>query len=130
MTTLERLPVEAVPTTRELCRFEDCTRPRILLRTICNMHDTRIKRHGDPEFNTWTVADEVTVDQAVAGRRVMPGMTRLELRLLGLRLAERGLTVPEIARVLDVTERTVYRWRSARPVPARPAAHPTPRKVG
>ncbi|MCI3246484.1 helix-turn-helix domain-containing protein [Streptomyces spinosisporus] len=94
------------------CRIDDCTHEARTGRRICGMHRQRIWRHGDPNFTEWTVADEQDVQTIIREARPAPGLTRLERIQVAQGLTQHGLPAQEIARILDVTPRTVYRWRS------------------
>jgi hypothetical protein len=94
------------------CRIDNCTRTARTGRTLCDRHRKRIALHHDPHFNTWTVADANEVELLVRDPRPVHGLTRLERRLIALGLTERDMPADEIARILDVTPRTVYRWRA------------------
>jgi hypothetical protein len=96
------------------CRITDCTTPAAKRRAVCYRHLHRIRRHGDPHFTTWTVADDHDVQTVIQQQRPTEGMTRLERVLVAQGLTAHGLPAFEIARILGVTERTVYRWRAAR----------------
>ncbi|MET8080068.1 helix-turn-helix domain-containing protein [Streptomyces sp. NPDC005303] len=95
------------------CRIDDCTEPPRLRRRICNRHEIRIRRHGDPNFTEWSAADDSDVQMLIAEQRPAQGLTRLERVMVGRGLSAHGLPAAEVARILGVTERTVYRWRSA-----------------
>ncbi|MFE6412608.1 helix-turn-helix domain-containing protein [Streptomyces sp. NPDC057837] len=76
------------------CRIAECTKsPRY--GGLCDMHRKRIALHGDPNGVAWSVAE----------RRDRVRITR--------RMADRGCTATQIARVVGVSERTVYRYLAA-----------------
>jgi hypothetical protein len=95
------------------CRIDDCANPARPGRRICQMHRHRLARHGDPDFTEWTVADEYDVELIVREGRTVKGLTRLERVMVGRGLTARDVPANEIARILAVTPRTVYRWRAA-----------------
>lgn len=102
------------------CRIPNCPTPAER-RNICRRHHDRIRRHGDPTHHEWQTADPEEVALAATERRLLPGLTLLERRLLGQHLTQLGITAAEIARITGVTPRTVYRWRAAartQPTPA------------
>ncbi|MFJ6729438.1 helix-turn-helix domain-containing protein [Streptomyces sp. NPDC091281] len=101
------------------CNIGGCTKAARPGRRICSTHRHRLARYGDPHFTQWTVADEADVELIIAEQRPSPGLTRLERIKVGQGLSQIGLPATEIARILGVTERTVYRWRS-KPTPASP----------
>jgi hypothetical protein len=94
------------------CRIDDCTNTARPSRRLCYMHRTRIARHGDPDFTEWTVADEYDVELIVEQARPVEGLTRLERVMVARGLTTRGLPAEEIARIVGVDPRTVYRWRA------------------
>ncbi|NUS22714.1 MAG: helix-turn-helix domain-containing protein [Streptomyces sp.] len=94
------------------CRITHCTTNAIPGRRLCSKHKQRIALHGDPHFHTWTVADDHDVATIIAEQRPADGLTRLERVKVARGLDEHGLPASEIARILTVTPRTVYRWRS------------------
>lgn len=94
------------------CRITDCPTPTAKRRNVCHRHYNRIRRYGDPHFTTWTVADEHDVQTVIQQQQPAPGLTRLERILVARGLTQRDVPAEEIARILDVTPRTVYRWRA------------------
>lgn len=94
------------------CRITDCPTPAAKRRHYCYRHYHRIRRHGDPHFTTWTVADDQDVATIIREQRPTQGLTRLERVLVAQGLTNLGLPAEEIARILAVTPRTVYRWRA------------------
>jgi DNA-directed RNA polymerase specialized sigma24 family protein len=94
------------------CNIDDCHNTARPGRHICHMHRHRIARHCDPHFTQWTVADDTDVQLIIAAQRPSPGLTRLERIKVAIGFTENGLPASEIAQILGVTERTVYRWRS------------------
>ncbi len=97
---------------RRQCRITDCTTPARPGRHLCTRHKYRLARYGDPHFHTWHVADEHNVAVIVHDRRPARGLTRLERVQVARGLTAHGLPAHEIARILAVTPRTVYRWRA------------------
>lgn len=94
------------------CRINNCTHTALTGRHLCGMHKQRIARHHDPDFTQWTVADDHDVAAIIRDARPAPGLTRLERVKVARGLTGLGLPATEIARILGVTERTVYRWRT------------------
>lgn len=94
------------------CLITDCGNPPRPGRRICFKHRTRLTRHGDPHFTEWTVADDHDVAAIIREQRPAPGLTRLERVKVAHGLTGLGLPAEEIARILSVTPRTVYRWRA------------------
>jgi hypothetical protein len=91
------------------CRIDDCATSTVRGRAVCERHRTRIRRHGDPHFTHWTVADETDVDLIARDPRPVEGLTRLE-RVMVARRLHGQISGDEIARVVGVTPRTVWRW--------------------
>lgn len=60
----------------------------------------------------WADADEFDVDSIVRDPRPVEGLSRLERVMVARGLTERRVPAGEIARVVGVTPRCVYRWRS------------------
>lgn len=94
------------------CRITDCTTRSIPGRRLCSKHKQRIALHGDPHFTQWTVADDSDVQLIIEQQRPAPGLTRLERIRVARGLTEHGLPATEIARIVGVEPRTVYRWRA------------------
>jgi len=95
------------------CRIDDCGTNAAPRKTLCEKHRHRIRIHGDPHFTTWTSADPDEVDLLIRHPRPVHGLTRLEQRLIAQGLTARDMPAEEIARILHVHPRTVYRWRAA-----------------
>ena len=95
------------------CRITNCPRNAAPRRTLCWTHKRRIAHYGNPDFTHWTVADDHDVATIIREQRPAEGLTRLERVKVGQGLSSLGLPAHEIARILNVTERTVYRWRAA-----------------
>jgi len=94
------------------CNIDDCTNAARPGRRICNKHRFRIARHGDPDFTHWTAADEFDVELIVREARPVEGLTGLERVMVARGLTERDVPAEDIARIVGVTPRSVYRWRS------------------
>ena len=94
------------------CR--DCTRPAAKGRRQCYSCAKRAP--------SWAVVDETDVQLIVEAPRPVEGLTRLERVLIARGLNGRDMTAEQIAVVVGVTPRTVYRWRRTEPAAARAAA--------
>lgn len=94
------------------CTVDDCTKTARPGRRICHMHRHRLSRHGDPHFTEWSVADDADVQMLIREQRPAEGLTRLERVKVARGLTDLGLPAEEVARILTVTPRTVYRWRA------------------
>lgn len=97
------------------CRITRCVRTPIAGRRLCSAHKKRIALYGDPDFTQWTVADDTDIATIIREQRPAAGLTRLERVKVGQGLSSLGLPATEVARILGVTERTVYRWRATTP---------------
>jgi Homeodomain-like domain len=97
------------------CRITNCTRTPLTGRRLCGMHKQRIAHHGNPHFTTWTAAADHDVAAIIREQRPTTGLTRLERVKVARGLTGHGLPADEIARILGVTPRTVYRWRTRTP---------------
>jgi hypothetical protein len=60
---------------------------------------------------TWQTADDYDIELVVEDRLPDWGLTRLGRRIAARRLAEREAPVEEVAELIGVDPRTVYRWR-------------------
>jgi DNA-directed RNA polymerase specialized sigma24 family protein len=112
------------------CRITECTTPARPGRRLCSKHQQRIALYGDPDFTQWTVADPHDVAAIIREQRPTQGLTRLERILVAQGLTEHGLPADEIARILGVTPRTVYRWRSKAHTDPQTAQDPTQTPAG
>lgn len=108
-------------TSTRRCRITGCTTNARPGRHLCSKHLQRITHYGDPNFTQWTTANQDEIDLAIREARPVEGLTCLERVLVAQGLTKRGTTAREIARILNVTPRTVYRWRH-RQDPRRTAA--------
>jgi len=97
------------------CRIDDCTTPALTGRHLCSKHKQRIAHHGDPHFTTWTTADDHDIAALIRDPRPARHLTRLERIKVGRGWSQKGVPATEIARLLQVDPRTVYRWRAQRP---------------
>jgi len=61
---------------------------------------------------TWSTADDYDVELIVRDARPVHGLTRLERVMVARGLTARNMPAEEIARIVGVTPRSVYRWRS------------------
>ncbi|MFI8872418.1 helix-turn-helix domain-containing protein [Streptomyces sp. NPDC055243] len=64
------------------------------------------------QWRSWKTADEYDVELIVREMRPAGDLTRLERVLVARGLTERRVPAVEIARIVGVTPRSVYRWRS------------------
>jgi DNA-directed RNA polymerase specialized sigma24 family protein len=113
-----------------LCRITNCPKAARPGRRLCDLHRVRLYRHRNPHFTTWTVADDTDVAAIIREQRPAPGLTRLERVLVARGLTAHGLPAEEIARILGVTPRTVYRWRSKARTDPQTAQDPTQTPAG
>lgn len=94
------------------CRIEGCPRTALTGRRLCGLHKRRIALYGNPDFTQWTTADEADVEAIIREARPAPGLTRLERVMVARGLTARGTSAAEVARIVGVEPRTVYRWRA------------------
>ena len=94
------------------CHITDCPKPPRPGCRYCYGHLQRRRIHGDFHFHTWKTADDQDVQTIIREARPAPGLTRLERIQVAKGLTEHQLPATEIARIVGVTPRTVYRWRS------------------
>jgi hypothetical protein len=66
--------------------------------------------HANKE--TWSTADDSDIDFVVEHRLPDWGLTRLGRRIAARRLAEQDAPVDEVAELIGVDPRTVWRWRA------------------
>ena len=99
------------------CRETGCRNAAAPQRLQCHTcrHRQYAARHPKPR--AWADADETDVELIVEQPRPVDGLTRLE-RVLIARGIDRRLPAKEIARVVGVSSRTVYRWRTELPASA------------
>ncbi|MEU1497338.1 hypothetical protein [Streptomyces sp. NPDC005732] len=95
-----------------ICNIDNCASPARTGRRICQKHRKRLAAHGDADFLQWSVADDTDVDLIVRDPRPVEGLTRLERVMVARGLTARDVPAEEIARIVGVTPRSVYRWRS------------------
>ncbi|MGW3383296.1 helix-turn-helix domain-containing protein [Streptomyces albogriseolus] len=60
---------------------------------------------------TWATVDDLDIEFVVQERIPDHGLTRASRRIAARQLTERDATVDEVAELLGVDPRTVYRWR-------------------
>lgn len=99
--------------TVRICRIPGCTRTPPPHKGRCSACAHRIRLYGDPTVARYPL-DPVVIDAAVRDRRAPAGMRLRERRAAGLKLTDLGLPATEIARIFDVSPRTVIRWRARR----------------
>ncbi|WP_420032294.1 hypothetical protein ACN2WE_05375 [Streptomyces sp. cg28] len=95
-----------------ICRNETCNNSARPGRHVCDPCRGRKWRAWARESGAWSDADEYDVELIVRDARPVEGLTRLERVLVARGLTEREVPAEEIARIVGVTPRSVYRWRS------------------
>jgi hypothetical protein len=60
---------------------------------------------------TWSTADDMDIEFVVQDRLPDHGLTRLGRRIAARELLDRNASVDEVAGLIGVDPRTVYRWR-------------------
>lgn len=94
------------------CRVDGCPRNAAPHKTCCYCHGRRIRIYGDPHTTSRTLSYPDEVRAVVEDRLPDHGLTYTD-RITAIRqLTGRGVSAAEIAGLLGVTERTVYRWRA------------------
>lgn len=94
------------------CHVPDCPRtPRRRCR-YCHAHLRARRLYGSLHATQWTAADEHDVETVVRDARPTPRLTPRERVMVARALTEKGLPAGEIARIVGVHRRTVYRWRA------------------
>lgn len=101
-----------------ICRHDGCTRECPPRQRQCGA--CRARRHR--ERPAWKSADLADVALIVESPRPVAGLTRLERLLIARGLNGRDMTAEQIAAVIGVSPRTVYRWRTRPPARAQLAA--------
>lgn len=97
-----------------ICTTPGCARPPLVHRTVCPTCRYRTRRYGNPlHGGPADDYDETDVELIVQQRRPSPGLTRAERHEVAIRLTRKGVSGTEIARILQVSRRTVCRWRAA-----------------
>jgi hypothetical protein len=94
------------------CRITGCTKPPRRRCHYCCAHLRRRRLYGDFHFTQWGTADDTDVETLIREQRPAEGLTRLERVKVARGLTAHGVAAEEIARILGVHPRTVYRWRS------------------
>jgi hypothetical protein len=99
------------------CRETGCGKEAEQYRPVCRGCRGRQETARNPQPRAWGPADDTDVQLIVEAPRPVAGLTRLE-RVLIARGIDRRLPAKEIARVVGVSTRTVYRWRTELPASA------------
>ncbi|MFJ7999023.1 helix-turn-helix domain-containing protein [Streptomyces sp. NPDC096310] len=94
------------------CEVSDCPSLARPHRRTCATHRARIHRDSIP-VEPVPSADLEEVEFVVRERMSAAGLPRPEQRLVVLELAGCRVPAAEVARLVGVSERTVYRWREA-----------------
>ena len=95
------------------CRIDGCTRNAAPRRRICWTHKNRLYRYRDPDSQLRHITHPDTIPPVVDHRLPDHGLTFPDRRTAAALLADRGVHPAEIAELIGVTERTVYRWKAA-----------------
>lgn len=104
------------------CRIDGCRNTAIPRRTVCGPHKYRLNRQAHACIDLRAETEPDRIPPVVEDRLPDWGLTLADRRTAARELRERGVRAGEIARLLGVTERTVYRWHAtARSVGATPA---------
>ena len=103
-----------------LCRIPDCRNNAAPHRRICWTHKNRLYRHQDPHLKLRNLTHPEDIPPVVDDRLPDHGLTFTDRRIAARQLAAQGVSAEEIAALIGVTPRTVYRWRHSTALP--PAA--------
>lgn len=95
------------------CRIPNCTRNAAPHRLICWTHKNRLHRHQNPELKLRNITDPDTIPPVVEDRLPDHGLTYRDRRTAARLLTEQGAPVEEIAALIGVTPRTIWRWKAA-----------------
>jgi hypothetical protein len=96
------------------CRITDCTRNAAPRRRICWTHKNRLYRRRDPHLKLRNLTQPDTIPPVVDDRLPDHGLTHTDRRTAAALLATQGVHPSQIAALIGVTERTVYRWQAQR----------------
>jgi hypothetical protein len=93
------------------CRIDDCTNQARPGRRVCDpCRGRQWRERYRPSI--WRDADDQDVELIVRDPRPAEGLTKLERVMVARGLTARDVPAEEIARIVGVTPRSVYRWRS------------------
>lgn len=96
------------------CRIPNCPRNAAPHRHICHTHKNHLYRHADPHLKLRNLTHPEDIPPVVENRLPDHGLTITDRRTAARLLTEQGASAAEIAALIGVTERTVYRWRAER----------------
>jgi hypothetical protein len=96
------------------CRITGCPRNAAPRRLICWTHKNRLYRRADPHLKLRTLTRPDDIPAVVEDRLPDHGLTFTDRRTAAALLGEQDVHASEIAALLGVSERTVYRWQAAR----------------
>lgn len=94
------------------CRIDNCTRNAAPRRRICWTHKNRLYRNADPHLKLRTISHPDTIPPVVDNRLPDHGLTRTDRRTAARLLVAQNVHPSQIAHLIGVTERTVYRWQA------------------
>ncbi|MES9522420.1 helix-turn-helix domain-containing protein [Streptomyces capoamus] len=94
------------------CRIPNCTRNAAPHRLICWTHKNRLYRNQDPHLKLRNITHPEDIPPVVEDRLPDHGLTITDRRTAARQLTARGATPEEIAELIGVTPRTIYRWRA------------------
>jgi hypothetical protein len=101
------------------CRIDACPNNAAPRRRICWTHKNRLYRNHDPHLQLRHLTDPDTIPPVVEDRLPDHGLTFTDRRTAAAQLVEAGVHASEIAQLIGVSERTVYRWKAERPAARR-----------
>lgn len=96
------------------CRIIDCPRNAAPGRSVCWTHKNRLYRGQAPHLQLRHLTRPDTIPPVVEDRLPDHGLTITDRRTAAALLGERGVHASQVADLIGVTERTVYRWQAER----------------
>lgn len=96
-----------------LCRIGGCLRNAAKRRSVCWQHKYRLANFGDPHTDWHTLTDPDQLHTVVDNRLPDHGLTYRDRRTAAAQLNAAGLHPRQIAALLGVSERTIWRWQAA-----------------
>lgn len=96
------------------CRILDCPHNAAPGRTVCWTCKNRLHRNQDPHTRLRTITRPDTIPPVVEDRLPDHGLTITDRRKAAELLGEQGVHASEVAHLIGVNERTIYRWQAQR----------------
>lgn len=99
------------------CRIADCPRNAAPRRHVCWTHKNRLYRYRAPHLQLRNISHPDDIPPVVEDRLPDHGLSFTDRRTAARLLGAQGVHASEVAALLGVTERTVYRWQAAHRAP-------------